>query len=68
MSNFKSKSEIYLENRSNVPSVSALMSSSVSQYRKEILGMEVEQGLFKEGSGSGAVERNYGMTSNANVV
>lgn len=35
-----------------VPSITPLMYKSVSQYRRETLGEEVEAGLFKDGSGN----------------
>jgi len=38
-------------NRSPLPQVSALMAQGVSQARREALSSEVEQGLFRDGSG-----------------
>jgi len=48
----KTKSELFLENRNTLPSVSALMASNVSQYRREVLASEVDHGLFKDGTRS----------------
>jgi hypothetical protein len=62
----KSKSEQYLESRSVVPQVSALMAQGVSQFRKETLGSEVEQGLFRDGSGP--TVRDNGLTVNSTVT
>ncbi len=61
-----SNSEQFLANRSNVPQVSALMAQGVSQYRRDVLAGEVEQGVFRDGSGP-TVKEN-GLTSNANVT
>ncbi len=46
-----SNSEQYLESKSSVPSVSALMAKSVSETRRQSLSDEVEHGLFRDGSG-----------------
>ena len=47
-----SNSEEYLNSKSEVPQVSALMASKVSSARKDMLSQEVEQGLFRDGSSS----------------
>jgi uncharacterized protein YktA (UPF0223 family) len=60
----KSNSEIYLDNKVDLPQVSALMAKSVSSYRRNVLNSEVEQGLFKDGSQT--VKEN-GLTHNAVV-
>jgi len=60
-----SKSDSYLENRSVVPQVSALMANSVSQERRVILANEVDRGLFRDGS---AVPDKYGPTNNSIVT
>lgn len=62
----KSKSEQYLESRSTVPQVSALMAQNVSHVRRDSIANEVDQGLFRDGSGPTTKEN--GLTSNANVV
>lgn len=62
----KSKSEKYLENKSEAPQVSALMANSVSQFRKDKLAGEVEKGLFKDGTGP--TVRDNGMTANGLVT
>lgn len=49
------------------PAVSALMANSVSSFRKEALGIEVEQGLYKDGS-STPISSNYSHTSASNVT
>lgn len=59
-------SEQYLKNKSNVPQVSALMAQEVSQVRKNLLAHEVDEGLFKDGSGPTQKENN--PTQNSNVV
>lgn len=46
----KSKSQQYLESRSTVPQVSALMAQGISHVRKDLLSQEVENGLFRDGS------------------
>lgn len=56
-----SNSEQYLASRSTVPQVSALMVKGVSSTRREILSDEVNQGLFRDGSGPSAKEN--GVTS-----
>jgi hypothetical protein len=48
-----------------IPQVSSLMAKNVSQYRREILGNEVKQGLFADGSGSSSNENR--LTSNGVV-
>ncbi len=62
----KSKSEQFLESRSTVPQVSALMAQGVSQFRREALSEEVEHGLFRDGSGPSTKE--YGQTANSVVT
>lgn len=62
----KSKSESYLENKNNVPQVSAVMAQSVSQFRKDKLASEVESGIYRDGSGPTA--KQDGMTSNGLVT
>jgi hypothetical protein len=58
-------SEDFLQARAiQAPSISALASSSVSQYRFNTLGNEVERGLYSDGSG----QTSDGTTYNSNVV
>ena len=64
--NKKSKSEQYLDNRSTVPQVSALMAHGVSHVRRDAISSEVDQGLFRDGSGP--TIKDNGLTSNANVL
>ena len=45
-----SKSDQYMENKSEVPQVSALMAKSVSQVRRQALSNEVDSGFFRDGS------------------
>jgi hypothetical protein len=66
VSNRKSRSEIFLENRSTIPQVSALMAQGVSHVRRDGISDEVDQGLFRDGSGPSTTKN--GLTSNANVV
>ncbi len=61
-----SNSEQYLQNKSQVPQVSALMAKSVSQHRQQTLGAEVEKGLFRDGSAS--PNNDYQSTYNGRVV
>jgi hypothetical protein len=61
-----SNSEQYLQNKSAVPQVSALMAQTVSQARRDALSSEVDQGLFRDGSTTASKEN--GITPNANVV
>jgi hypothetical protein len=61
-----SNSDQYFENRSTLPQVSALMAQSVSPSRREALASEVEQGLFRDGSGPSYKED--GATYNSRVV
>lgn len=56
-----SNSDQYLAARSTVPQVSALMVKGVSSSRRDILSDEVNQGLFRDGSGPSAKEN--GITS-----
>lgn len=60
-----SKSEDYLLNKSYIPQISTFMANSVSQARKELLGQELNQGLFREGSQ--ANRSNSEMTVMGNV-
>lgn len=46
-----SNSDQYMGSRSSIPQVSALMAQGVSQARRDSLSTEVEQGLFRDGSG-----------------
>lgn len=61
-----SNSQQFLENRSSVPQVSALMANGVSQERRAILASEVDQGLFRDGSGPS--DKANGPTSNSIVT
>lgn len=48
-----SKSDEYLKNKLGPPKVTPSMAKSVSQYRRDLLEKEVENGLFSDGSTSG---------------
>ena len=61
-----SNSEQYLSSRSTTPQVSSLMSKSVSEVRRQGIGSEVENGLFRDGSGPSSKED--GSTVNGLVV
>lgn len=61
-----SKSDQYLNNRSTVPQVSAIMAQGVSQARREGLASEVENGLFRDGSSTPANDNL--STKSSNVV
>lgn len=70
LGNDPSFSSRYANGRSNTPEVSAIMAQKVSEQRKLVLGSEVEQGLFKDGSGpsySSVVQDNM-ETANSRVV
>ena len=69
-SQFGSRSEQYRSQRSETPSVSAIMANNVSQERRSILANEVEQGLFRDGSGPtlSAFMNENGETSIGRVV
>lgn len=66
--NKKSRSEEYMEKRSSIPQVSALMSREVSDFRKQAIASEVDQGLFRDGSGPGYNVSGHGDTSNGVVI
>jgi hypothetical protein len=61
-----SKSDQYLDSKSDIPQVSALMSKSVSEFRRNSLNSEVENGLYRDGSGPSIKED--GFTLNGRVV
>lgn len=61
-----SKSDQFLGSRSTIPQVSSLMSKSVSDVRRQNIAGEVEQGLFRDGSGPSYKED--GSTHNGRVV
>jgi hypothetical protein len=58
-----SNSEQYLASRSPVPQVSALMVKGVSSSRRDILSDEVNQGLFRDGSGPTIKDNGYSPAS-----
>jgi hypothetical protein len=61
-----SNSDQYLGSRSTIPQVSSLMSKSVSDIRRQGIASEVDQGLFRDGSGPTVKED--GFTLNGRVV
>ena len=61
-----SNSDQYLGSRSNLPQVSSLMSKTVSDIRRQGIATEVEQGLFRDGSGP--TTKDDGATLNGRVV
>jgi len=73
-----SNSEQYMSSRSTIPQVSALMSRNVSDIRRQGIASEVDQGLFRDGSGPTSKESNstyfshvvasVGMNKHAQVV
>ena len=65
LGNDASFSARYLDNRSDIPQISAIMSNSVSQERRVILSDEVEQGRFTDGSRSST---NYAENDSACIV
>jgi len=62
LGNYPSFSTKYLENKQNIPHVSAIMANSVSNQRRAILSNEVEQGKFLDGSGP-TYSQSMGMNS-----
>lgn len=62
----KSKSQSYLEKRGGPPLITNRSAKSVSQYRRAHLEEEVEQGLYRDGSGPGDANPNA-PTSASNV-
>lgn len=61
-----SNSDQYMGSRSTIPQVSALMSKSVSDIRRQGISSEVDQGLFRDGSGP--TSKDEGATANGRVV
>jgi hypothetical protein len=61
-----SNSDQYLGTRSSIPQVSALMAKGVSQSRRDGLASEIDQGLFRDGSGPSVKEN--GATSASYVT
>lgn len=61
-----SKSEEFLQKRSSVPQVSALMAQGISNVRRDLLSNEVDQGFFRDGSGSSHKEND--LTHNSYVT
>jgi hypothetical protein len=61
-----SNSEQFLQQRSSVPPVSALMANGVSGFRRDVLAEEVEQGLFRDGSAP--TSKKNEPTFNSHVV
>ncbi len=60
----------YMENKSDVPHVSAIMANGVSKERRIILSGEVDQGKFLDGSGPtyNRITANNAQTDNSLVV
>lgn len=65
-----SKSDQYMENQSSLPQVSAIMAQNVSKERRVLLSGEVENGLFRDGSGPTYNQSLLlnGSTSAGNVI
>ena len=63
-----SKSDSFMENRSAIPQVSAIMANSVSQSRRQAISDEVDQGFFRDGSASNSNAMVTGLTSNSVVT
>jgi hypothetical protein len=61
-----SNSEQFMQKRSTVPQVSALMAQGVSSVRRDGLADEVEQGFFRDGSGPSNKEND--LTHNSFVT
>lgn len=61
MKKIASKSDLFLENKSNIPHVSTTVANSVSQFRKEEIAGQIERGEFSESTVKNAIQAN-GMT------
>src|SRR6185436_9819403 len=61
-----SNSEQFLQKRSTVPQVSALMAQGISSVRRDILSEEVDQGFFRDGSGPSNKQND--LTHNSHVT
>jgi hypothetical protein len=61
-----SNSDSYLSGKNDVPQVSAIMADAVSLTRKEVLGKEIEKGVFREGTRKVTPENE--LTINSNVT
>lgn len=61
-----SNSDQYLDSRDNIPQVSSIMTKGVSTSRRDSLSAEVDNGLFKDGSGPTLKEGS--ATQNSNVL
>ena len=70
LGNHDSFSAKFLQNRSTIPHVSAIMANGVSQERRVILSDEVDQGYFLDGSGPtyNKMSQVNQETENARVV
>jgi hypothetical protein len=66
MTNDKSKSDKFFENRKLPPIVSSAMYKNVSQYRRGMLADEVDKGLYRDGSTK--AEKNKYETTAASYV
>jgi hypothetical protein len=64
--NGPAKSEQFMTGRSTIPQVSAIMASSVSQTRRQMISDEVDAGFFRDGSAPNYNEN--GPTANAVVA
>jgi len=60
-----SKSEKYMSNKSHLPDATETIRRSVSQFRREQITQDVENGLFRQGS---YVTRKEGLTSSGIVL
>jgi hypothetical protein len=70
LGDYESFSSKFLANRSDIPGVSKYMADQISDQRKGILAAEVEQGLFKDGSGPtySSYLKEYGETPAGRVL
>jgi len=70
LGNAPSFSARYLDNRSTIPQVSAIMAKGISEERRVILSDEVDQGYFRDGSGPSynKMAMEHMETANARVL
>ena len=62
-----SNSEQYLASKSNVPLATPLIAKSVSEYRRNTLSQEVDQGLFRDGASGTNNNQSY-LATRAGIV
>lgn len=64
----KSKTQTFFEKRAATPQATVNMYKNVSQYRREALADEINDGRFVEGSGDKQLQSENGITVSGNVT